>query len=105
MNPRPFTADAGEITRGEIMRVIVDFCREHCGMAPTLEELAERVRISSASAIARQLVKLERMGLLRLVRTAGGSVSARGIIVVGATWLPGGAAHVAGMAGGIEAAP
>lgn len=103
MNPHPFTLDMGAETRRRIMRAIVDYCSEYRGVAPTLKEIGQIVGRTSLSSISKHLLRLERDGQIRLIRTEHGGVAPRGIMVVGATWLPGGGAHVAAMAGGIDA--
>lgn len=73
-------------TRERIFAAIVDHCRKHGGVAPTLRELAQSVGLTSIAGIKRHLACLEDAGRIRLHRDTGGFVCARGISVVGATW-------------------
>lgn len=82
----PAAAAACGDTRERIFAAIVDHCREHGGVAPTLRELAQAVGLMSLAGIKRHLARLEEAGRIRLHRDAGGLVCARGISVVGATW-------------------
>lgn len=69
----------------DVLRFIIKYKTEHDGVAPTHREIIEATDITSLSIVNYALMRLERLGKIRLLGDRGRT---RSIAVVGATWTP-----------------
>jgi len=66
----------------QVFKFIVDYKREHDGLAPTVREIMRGVGVGSTSVVVYHLERLEGQGRIRLL----GWGRSRGIMVVGGRW-------------------
>ncbi len=72
--------DDGDITRQEIYDFIVQYKRDHDGLAPTLNEIAGGCHLSKAG-VKYHMPYMELRGMIRIV-------GRRGIEIIGGSWFP-----------------
>lgn len=71
-------------TTKRVHEFIVAFMEENDGLSPTIREIGDATDISSTSVVSYHLGKLERAGV---IWRRNDNIS-RGIVVVGAQWIP-----------------